>query len=81
MGPEEISEQGQTLKATPILLGASCPMPSSCGPDFGSCTGWSAPSGCGASTSSIAVQYQTCFDAQGNQCVNVSVSAGGSSNS
>lgn len=80
LDPEELSEQGQALKATPILLGASCPTESTCGLDYRNCTEWTAPSSCGGSSTSSLVQYQSCFDAQGNQCLNVSfstVSVGG----
>jgi len=70
---EEISQQGQTLKASPILFGASCPASNTCGPEFDKCSEWSAPAGCGGSTCTV-VQVQTCADSSGNECTNVAVS-------
>src|SRR4051794_8831635 len=65
---EEISQQGQSLKATPLLMsmGNSCPAANTCGPELDKCSEWSAPTGCGPSTCT-AVQYQTCVDSNGNQ--------------
>jgi hypothetical protein len=71
---EELSQQDQSLKATPILFGASCPAANTCGPDYGRCTEWSEPSSCGDPSSGIAVQFQMCFDAQGNGCLQSSLS-------
>lgn len=71
---EELSQQAQGLKATPILMGASCPTESTCGLIYGNCTEWSAPSTCGTASTCTTVQYQTCYDSQGNECLNVSQS-------
>jgi hypothetical protein len=74
-GAEELSEQSQGSKATPILFGASCPAPSTCGPDFGKCMEWSEPTSCGSDSSGIVVQARACFDAHGNGCLQVSLSS------
>ena len=73
MDPEELSGQGQDLKATPILMG-TCPAMNACGTSFGSCSEWSAPAGCGDPSTNTLFQFQQCSDAQGNQCFNVSLS-------
>ncbi|HYV48785.1 MAG TPA: hypothetical protein VFA20_28195 [Myxococcaceae bacterium] len=69
---EELSQQDQTLKATPVLFGVSCPASNTCGPEFDRCSEWSAPSGCGSTCT--VVQVQTCIDSRGNECTNVAVS-------
>ena len=74
LDPEELSQQEQASKATPILFGASCPAANTCSPDYGKCTEWSAPASCGDSSSGVAVQLQTCVDAHGNECLNVAIS-------
>ena len=71
---EELSQQEEGLKATPILFGASCPAVSYCGEDFIKCSEWSAPTSCGGSSSCTVAQYQACVDSHGNQCINVAVS-------
>jgi hypothetical protein len=72
---EELSQQTQEAKATPILMGASCQQESTCGLDYSKCTEWSAPAACGGPGTCSVVQYQTCYDAQGRECVNVSQSS------
>lgn len=71
---EELSEQAQASKATPILFGASCPAANTCSPDYGKCTEWSEPSSCGDPSTGIVVRHQLCFDAHGNGCLQVSLS-------
>jgi hypothetical protein len=71
--PEDPADQVQGMKATPILFNISCPEPTACSADFGKCTEWSPASSCGDSGS--AYQYRTCYDASGNACTNVAVSA------
>jgi hypothetical protein len=74
MDPEEMAAQGQALgKATPILMG-TCPSMNACSSSYGNCSSWSAPAGCGDASANTVFQYQSCFDAQGNQCLNVSLS-------
>jgi hypothetical protein len=70
---DELSQQTEGMKATPILMSASCPASNTCGAEFDKCSEWSSPAGCGASACTV-VQYQTCVDSRGNQCINVAVS-------
>jgi hypothetical protein len=71
---DELSEQGQEMKATPILMGASCQAASTCGQDVERCSEWSAPASCGGPSTCTVVQYQTCVDSRGNECINVALS-------
>lgn len=71
--PEELSQQAEGMKATPILFGVSCPASNTCGAEFDKCSEWSQPASCGGSSCTV-VQEQTCVDAQGNQCTNVALS-------
>jgi len=75
LDPEELSQDSQATKATPILFGASCPATNSCGAEYVRCTEWSAPSSCGDTSGGVTVQHQLCFDARGTPCLNVSLSS------
>jgi len=71
---EELAQQSQPTKATPILMGAGCPAVETCGEDFSNCTEWSAPSNCNAPSSCTVFQSQLCFSSRGAPCINMQLS-------
>src|SRR5262245_13978442 len=71
---DELVGQYQDPIASPILMGAGCPMPTTCGPDFERCSEWTALADCGAASACTAFQYRSCYDARGTQCLHVALS-------